>query len=278
MSDDRPPRRLPLKEMVFFLFVIGALVALIAPAILAAREAARRSECENNLKHLGLGLHNYADTYRTYLPTGTAGSRDLKPAERFSYLPRMVPFLQATCESFRFDYSLPWKAEGNYPPRVDRRINCKEPNERIVIADLEYYWPFSCPNMSRDFKIDGIQPTHYLGMAGLGADAPAQDEDSPHLGIWGYDRRTRLQEIADGHSRTILLLETNANLGPWLAGGRPTLRGVDTTQKPYLGTGRQFGGVHSICPALMADGSVKQLEYGIDSAVFESMVTMAAGD
>ena len=82
-----------LVELLVVIAIIGVLIALLLPAVQAAREAARRSTCANQLKQYGLGVHNYHDTIKVLPPAGT-GSNQGRP--RISWHVRILPYTEQT--------------------------------------------------------------------------------------------------------------------------------------------------------------------------------------
>lgn len=79
-------------ELLVVIAIIGVLIALLLPAVQAAREAARRAQCVNNLKQIGLALHNYASTYSEALPT--IGYSGFGYPDDHSSLARLLPYLE----------------------------------------------------------------------------------------------------------------------------------------------------------------------------------------
>src|SRR5262249_24265665 len=131
--------------------------------------------------------------------------------------------------------------------------------------------------------------TNYVGVAGRGADAATLPRDDPRAGIFGYDRKLKVEQVKDGLSNTLLLLDTARDVGPLLRGGPSTVRGVDPSDAPLIGDGRPFGGTHFSDSSfewktprggnvLLADGSVRKLSDGIDAYVLWKLATAAGGE
>jgi prepilin-type N-terminal cleavage/methylation domain-containing protein/prepilin-type processing-associated H-X9-DG protein len=89
----RKPRGFTLVELLVVIVIIGVLVALLLPAVQAAREAARRARCGNNLRQLGIGLHNYHCVYDCFPPGYLADANTYK-APHWSWSTALLPYLE----------------------------------------------------------------------------------------------------------------------------------------------------------------------------------------
>src|SRR6476659_8350371 len=107
MADKR--KAFTLVELLVVIAIIGVLVALLLPAIQAAREAARRSSCTNNLKQFGIALHNYHDTLKTF-PAG--GCSTLPPASLDDIYSGshalLLPYFEEKSLANLYDNKKPW--------------------------------------------------------------------------------------------------------------------------------------------------------------------------
>ena len=233
---------------------VPVLVALLLPAVQQAREAARRTQSKNNLKMLGLAMHNYHDVYG-HFPQGTVADTKLKPEQRLSFLYSVLPFLEQVNlhQQISETAKLSWDGEEN-----SQTTQIKIPG-------------FHHPSMT----IGMPHATHYVGMAGIGEDAAKLPVNHERAGVFGYDRKTRFRDITDGSSNTIMMTETLDNDIPWAAGSQ-TLKSL--TQEPYINGLDGIGGPSvGGCNVLMADGSVMFISDNIDGETMRRLSAMADG-
>jgi prepilin-type N-terminal cleavage/methylation domain-containing protein/prepilin-type processing-associated H-X9-DG protein len=101
----RTPRAFTLVELLVVIAIIGILTALLLPAVQAAREAGRRSQCSNNLKQLGLGLHNYHDSHKAF-PFGHTNNS-------ISFLARMLPYIEQQNLYNQIDFNVSYNHANN---------------------------------------------------------------------------------------------------------------------------------------------------------------------
>jgi prepilin-type processing-associated H-X9-DG protein len=100
---------------------------------------------------------------------------------------------------------------------------------------------------------------------------------SEKAGVFGYNRATRIQDIRDGTSNTMMITETHKDFGPWSAGGPSTIRSLTT--KPYINGPDGIGGpTPGGCNILLADGSVRFVSESVDPKIFEALSTIRGGE
>jgi len=133
-------RGFTLVELLVVIAIIGILVALLLPAVQAAREAARRMSCSNNLKQLGITIHNYHDTFKVF-PANFDGSLN-QGRISFSWIVHSLPFMEQGPLYDRFDFS---KDPTN--KFIDNAQN--RPLRETVIATIQ------CPSNPHDAKVLG---------------------------------------------------------------------------------------------------------------------------
>ncbi len=234
------------------------LVALLLPAVQQAREAARRSQSKNNLKQIGLALHNYHDTFNKF-PTGTHENEKLKPEKRLSWQADILPYLDQAPAYNQIDFKKAWDDEAN---------------ANVVNIKLPVYLNPSSLAVSPDGK---VAVTTYVGLAGIGKDGPLLKVNDPKAGFFAYDRATSIFNITDGTSNTMIVCDVSKDLGPWAAGGKSTIRPL--TAKPYINGPDGLGGVHQGgMNVLMADGAVRFVSEMINPDIMEALVTIAGGE
>ena len=108
MLSSRRSRAFTLVELLVVIAIIGILVALLLPAVQAAREAARRISCQNNLKQLGLAIHNYHDTHKALPPTRTS-------LPRHTWAPFLFPFIEQSNLYDQYNWNVNWNDPRNQP-------------------------------------------------------------------------------------------------------------------------------------------------------------------
>jgi hypothetical protein len=202
-------------------------------------------------------MHNYADAKRQF-PQGTHPNSALPPEKRLSWLVDILPYVEQSTVYDRFKMDKAWDDEAN-------REAAKVP--QTVFINPGYGEP-----KKTDYPV-----SHYVGLAGVGADGPTLPVTSPKAGVFAYDRGTRFADITDGTSNTAMTSEASKDFGPWAAGGRPTIRSL--TKTPSINGPDGIGGPSpGGCSMGLADGSVRFVADSIDPKVLESLLTISGGE
>jgi len=286
-----------LVELLVVITIIGILIALLLPAVQAAREAARRMQCTNNLKQIGLALHNYHAAQGSFPPG--AGTRKTNPGNvaatgRFAFTVVILPYVEQTAIHGDVDLDI-----GH-----DQSIN-----QWLRYADISMY---ICPSRgvatAKEFGVEYVYAQYLAVMGAKGEnefDGTAYPLDGPTgagqfatTGILTRDSGVRISLIKDGSSNTMMVGEHSWKsrvYRPWPGGIGDSGGGMHAmTMKnvlyPMHSVGREeagtehsndvsFGSMHpGGAGFLFGDGSVHFLSENIELKIFKAVATQDSGE
>jgi len=176
-----------LVELLVVIAIIGILVALLLPAIQAAREAARRTECNNNLKQIGLALHNYHDTYRKFPPGYFTTITSSSNPQRYCWMQTILPFVE---QASLFD-------------QFQTHINNRD-NPWDWVGSDDKIDGFMCPSDPAAGKVTSAGfHGNYLAVHGGHSLQPSSNQTSANGMFFVYSEIT-LADILDGTSNVAM--------------------------------------------------------------------------
>ena len=298
----RSRRAFTLVELLVVIAIIGILVALLLPAIQAAREAARRTQCLNNLKQIGIALHNYHDTLKTFPPgrmscdgwTGgpCTGLLDTWKAGTSGFVV-LLPFLE---QQQLYDLFGGFEEGAVYPiagttwrtADVDRAMKTRPP---VLVCPSDVSKPMNGNDATGSYAL-----VH-------GSRGPSWGMDQANLkhgntGMFVYLGTYKMQDVLDGTANTMFAGEvidahTNESSNRWTVGSRhlDCLRSTENPLNTPTGTGpytltaygytcngafasRHPGGAQF----LFGDGQVRFMDDAVDLSLYRALSTRAGNE
>jgi len=228
----RHPRGFTLIELLVVIAIIGVLIALLLPAVQQAREAARRTQCRNNLKQLGLALLTYESSFKAF-PPGVMHSS--------------VPRASGGPSSFGLNFNcmiLPFTDESslydrlNFGGRSPGYANEAPADSAGKLNGLEVIARgtvplFRCPSSPQELRVEPYEhKSHYAGVSGAYPDSLfketriASTNDASNLycghvsggGVLLPNRSVRIKDISDGTASTLMLVEMSNRIARIVSG------------------------------------------------------------
>lgn len=187
-----------LVELLVVIAIIGVLIALLLPAVQAAREAARRAQCTNNLKQLALGMHNHHDVNR-HFPQNRIGGSDYgwTAYQAWSATYRILPYIEQENLYNQFDRNAGWSANRNGP--METRVDA-------------FICPSAIPAPSSS-QISWGGPGSNYGWCTGSSVKTVWGSASEHTGMIIHAEELKMADTTDGLSNTILASELLSGTG-----------------------------------------------------------------
>lgn len=307
----KPVRGFTLIELLVVIAIIAILIALLLPAVQQAREAARRTQCKNQLKQIGVGLHNYHDVNRVMPPAliGSGRYSGGSIALNTTGWVLLLPYLDQASLHQEYDFNKPSSISSPYGLPLGGGVTNSSTNQSVyahlmnafVCPSDDFGSPAQTytPNTTGFYEANGVRRSNYLFASGSHTDYSASFgayAGDVNRGAFGNDGAARFHDITDGSSNTIVVGEskqqhTSSVYGPyWGAGVHTCCHGYTGSQSfhinyDYNGNGSDLqyawgfgskhpGGAHF----LMGDGAVRFLSETMDfSNAFHPLNRIADG-
>ena len=285
-----------LVELLVVIAIIGILIALLLPAVQAAREAARRSQCCNHLKQIGLALANYEGSFKVY-PSGRLGCDGSGPCTQnyqrvgTSGLVMLLPYVEQQTLYDKFDFSDgPWAAATT--TWIAKNAEAIRQTVATYVCPSDTSKPFtdSPPNADNPAATGNYAfvTGTYGPSAGIGDNVKWKNN-----GLFYYKSAHRIADVTDGLTATMFVGEviethTSSSSNIWSMAGRHTScqRSTDNPLNTRPGQGVVYSGANGAFASrhpgggqfAFGDGHVSFLSETIDLATYRALSTRAGGE
>jgi prepilin-type N-terminal cleavage/methylation domain-containing protein/prepilin-type processing-associated H-X9-DG protein len=287
-------------ELLVVIAIITVLIGLLLPAIQKIREAEARVSCQNNLKQLGLGTLNFESAQGGLPPSRTTGLSAGAPYYPYqhSWTAALLPYIEQTASFDLYSYKANWNDPVNYPAihTYLKPFNCpstlNQPRADTTIA--------SAPSAGDYHAVNAIK--NFVGINCFGLIHVTNPDDGRLVGAMRRDRITRIADVTDGTSNTILVAE-DAGRPMFYNAGRQVFDPVgkeggwaDPNGAFSIDGSNPDGTIPGPCPlncsnnseiysfhpnganVVFADGSVHFLSSSINLCTLAKLVTRAGGE
>jgi prepilin-type N-terminal cleavage/methylation domain-containing protein/prepilin-type processing-associated H-X9-DG protein len=279
-------------ELLVVIAIIAVLIGLLLPAVQKVREAANMSKCKNNLKQLGIALHNYHAAFGGFPPAHQTTPR------QHNWISKILSYIEQDNVAHMYNTSINWDASPNDNPTFSPATT---PNQ----IQIKILWCPSSPGSRTGANYRGINDYPATIDIGAGTLTPMPKADSTYRGVLGKDVSRRTTQITDGTANTIMCAEDAGRNELWERGARiiggssgnvawanpadsNTINGSSVDGSAVPGTQvcavncTNNGEIYAFHPAganvLMADGSVHTLHVNVSLQVVAALITRAGGE
>lgn len=221
-------RGFTLIELLVVIAIIAVLIALLLPAVQQAREAARRTQCKNNMKQMGLALHNYEATHRVFPPARI----DLSTPVLYqgSWMAMCLPYFDQTPVYNTYNFNLSFADPANIPAtsaKIAMFVCPSAPTERTAppstVLNGGYPWPAQGYGLCDYGSMNSVRPAYFLSnglpvppmMLATNTNTPPTASKYEWDGGLKKFAATPIRDISDGTSNTMLCVEAAGRPMAW---------------------------------------------------------------